>query len=173
MSERTYPQVPAENMNGRKEHQLLVASIYHRTPMHRQIISSASTPTMIRMMPELLAGAWAEAKPLAKAYLLGQLFRLVRNHPATDWGLQYCPRLADEIRAFHELEAKAPLLEAAWLLEKEPDAAKMWEAFFAARLQIERIIDVRLLGLFQPKLRSQTLELDLRMGIEKFDQFCA
>jgi hypothetical protein len=75
----------------------------------------------------------AQAKPLAKAYVLGHLFRLVQNHPASEWGLHYRPELIDEMNAFRELELKVPVLEAAWLLEKDPDYAKPWEAFFAAR----------------------------------------
>jgi hypothetical protein len=74
-----------------------------------------------------------QAKPLAKAYVLSHLYRLVQNHPPVAWGLHYCPGLADEIKAFQALELKAPLLEAAWLLEKEPDYAKVWADFFTAR----------------------------------------
>lgn len=74
-----------------------------------------------------------QAKPLAKAYLLSQLFRLLENHPPTEWGLHYCPGLVAEIKAFQALELKAPALESAWLLAKEPDEAKVWAEFFAAR----------------------------------------
>jgi hypothetical protein len=74
-----------------------------------------------------------KAKPLAKAYVFGQLIRLIRNHKPEEWGLNYCPGLMDNIRAFGELEMKSPLPETAWLLEKTPDYAEAWEAYFSAR----------------------------------------
>jgi hypothetical protein len=87
-----------------------------------------------------------QAKPLAKAYILGQLFDIVENHPAVEWGLHYCPKLMGEIKAFRALEMKTPLLEAAWLLKEEPDYAKLWEEYFATRGStwgIEQMSDMR------------------------------
>jgi hypothetical protein len=75
----------------------------------------------------------SKAKPLAKAYVFGQLLRMIRNHKPEEWGLFYCPGLIDDIKAFEELSMKAPLIESAWVLEKEPEYAKAWEAYFSAR----------------------------------------
>lgn len=75
----------------------------------------------------------SEAPPLAKAYLCGQLFRMVRNHPPEAWGLQYYPALRAHIEAFEALDAQFPALESSWLLEKPPAGAERWEAYFRER----------------------------------------
>ena len=75
----------------------------------------------------------AEAPPLAKAYLCGQLFRMLRNHPPEAWGLQYYPALRAHMEAFDVLDAQAPALESSWLLEKPPAGAERWERYFRER----------------------------------------
>jgi hypothetical protein len=84
-----------------------------------------------------------QAKPLAKAYVYGQLLRLIRNHKPEEWGLNYCPGLIDEIKAFQELALKSPMPETAWLLEKAPDYAKAWQAYFSARGQRSSFDELR------------------------------
>jgi hypothetical protein len=74
-----------------------------------------------------------KAKPLVKAYVFGQLLRLISNHKPEEWGLFYCPGLIDDIRAFEKLAMKAPLLESAWLLEKEQESAEQWRKYFENR----------------------------------------
>lgn len=74
-----------------------------------------------------------KAKPLAKAYVLSQLLRLLRNHKSNEWGLYYCPSMIDDIKRMDELRMKVPLLESSWLLEKAPDNAEAYEKFFFDR----------------------------------------
>ncbi len=74
-----------------------------------------------------------KAKPLAKAYVVGQLLSQIRNHKPEEWGLFYCPGLIDDMKDFEALSMKMPLRESAWLLEKEPDSAVVWQKYFEER----------------------------------------
>jgi hypothetical protein len=84
-----------------------------------------------------------KAKPLAKAYVWGQLLRLVRNHKREEWGLHYCPGMVDDIKRFEEVAMMAPLLESAWLLEKTPEYAAKWEQFFSSLGKRSTFIELR------------------------------
>lgn len=73
-----------------------------------------------------------EASPLARAFVLSRLFKLIRGREQA-WGLHYCPELISDIAAFDELEMKWPLIENSWLLEEKPGYYKPWEDYFAER----------------------------------------
>lgn len=73
-----------------------------------------------------------DASPLARAYVLLNLFKLIRGREQA-WGLHYCPELISDIEAFRELEMKWPLIENSWLLEEKPSYLKPWAEYFNAR----------------------------------------
>jgi hypothetical protein len=98
------------------------------------LLDNSGTKFKSSVLPLLDAVANNEkAKPLAKAYVFKNLLRIVNNHKPEEWGLYYCPQLIDDIKAFEELEMKAPVLERQWLLESAPEGAKQWEEFFETR----------------------------------------
>lgn len=98
------------------------------------LLDNSGTKFKSSVLPLLDAVANNEkAKPLAKAYVFKNLLRIVNNHKPEEWGLYYCPQLIDDIKAFEQLEMKAPVLERQWLLESAPESAKQWEDFFATR----------------------------------------
>lgn len=73
-----------------------------------------------------------DASPLARAYVLLKLFKLIRGREQA-WGLHYCPELINDIEAFGELEMKWPLIENSWLLEEKPSYYKPWAEYFTGR----------------------------------------
>ncbi|MEI6674630.1 MAG: hypothetical protein WCO57_05590 [Verrucomicrobiota bacterium] len=73
-----------------------------------------------------------DVDPLARAYVLARLFRLIRAQGIA-WGVHYCPELLDDMNVFAGLEMKWPLSEGSWLVKEKPVYAKHWEAYFAGR----------------------------------------
>lgn len=73
-----------------------------------------------------------DASPLARAYVLEKLFKLLRGREHA-WGIHYCPELINDIEAFSEIQAKWPVFENSWLLEEKPNYSKPWEEYFSAR----------------------------------------
>ena len=73
-----------------------------------------------------------DASPLARAYVLSRLFKLIRGREQA-WGLHYCPELINDIAAFTEVEIKCPIIENSWLLEEKPHYFKPWADYFSGR----------------------------------------
>ena len=70
--------------------------------------------------------------PLARAFVLARLFRLIRAREIA-WGAHYCPELLDDMEKFAVNERKWPLGEGSWLAKDKPSYAQYWEQYFVER----------------------------------------
>lgn len=75
-----------------------------------------------------------KAPVLARAYLLDKLLRLVKNREV-DWGLHYCPQLADDIEAFERIRNQWAVAAQDWMSPETPEMITPWKEYFASRGQ--------------------------------------
>jgi hypothetical protein len=74
-----------------------------------------------------------KAHPLAKAYVYGELIKLIKNHNQEEWGLQYCPTLIDDMKQFQILFMEEPISERTWLVNGKDELAKKWDNYFTSK----------------------------------------
>jgi hypothetical protein len=104
------------------------------------------------------------AHPFAKAYVYGQLLKLVQNHKE-EWGLHYCPGLLDDMDKFQALFIKAPVMDQTWLVSGKGSAFGEWEKYFSSSSNRNSFAQLR-------KTRAAATEV-LRNSVELAGRACA
>jgi hypothetical protein len=100
----------------------------------RRLLNSAGTEFNNSIVPVIESVMNAKkAHPLARAYILDGLFRMVHDRERL-WGIHYCPELYADMRAFGELNENHPALENSWLLQEKSEKMVVWEQFFSDRI---------------------------------------
>ena len=97
----------------------------------------------LKLIPIIFADQKCPA--VAKAYLLGQIFRLIADDEV--WGTAFSPTLIEDIKAFNLLEEKGHTVEAAeWMLEKTSANEQIWKDYFSTRSSESRFAEIEATG---------------------------
>jgi hypothetical protein len=70
--------------------------------------------------------------PLARAFLLGEVFRLMSG-AESEWGTFLSPALQKDIEDYKALKEKESVMPSGWMVEDRAASAKVWEEYFATR----------------------------------------
>jgi hypothetical protein len=98
------------------------------------ILDSTGSQFRVSVLPLLdLVANDTKAHPIAKAFVYGELIKLIKNHDPQDWGLQYCPTLINDMNQFQILFMEEPISVRSWLVTGKQELAKRWEDYFAYR----------------------------------------
>ncbi len=73
-----------------------------------------------------------EADPLVKAYLIHNLFELMRGRPA-EWGLHFIPEIRKDMDEARALSFKLIPYAHYWMLSDKPKGTDEWEQYFKER----------------------------------------
>lgn len=110
----------------------------------KNLLDDTGTKFRSSVLPLLdMVGNNKKVPPLAKAYVLGQLFRLIQNHQENEWGLYYCPSLIDDIKKIEELRLKEALLEGSWLVDQAPEIVAPYQKYFSNRGEFSTFNEMR------------------------------
>jgi hypothetical protein len=74
-----------------------------------------------------------EAPPMAKAYIVNSLFRLLRGREF-DWGGHFVPALINDMKAARVIEMEGQILASDWLTPKDTEIDSRWKRYFDDRL---------------------------------------
>ncbi|MCH7224554.1 hypothetical protein [Haloferula sp. A504] len=93
---------------------------------------------------------------LARAYLLGEVFELIRGHEV-DWGASFSPSLLKNIEDFRQVEGAVGIYASDWMLaDGAENAEKAWEDYFAKRSPKSSVNEFKKnVRLFRPVVRAE------------------